>query len=199
MRLTPDEARVTDLVRRAFVSRPELREAGLELDAREHDRESVLYGPLTPFVTPLIQTGLFGPTLGSLRFSQDAMVIVGWNVGPGGLLDVPRVREASYRLQQQRIAIDAARASIQREVAEAKAKVVASEDSLVAARKGLEAASEYLRLSKDRLAKGVAIQLEVLDGERAFVRAQARQVEAIVDYNGAQWELLRATGGAYAP
>jgi len=195
MTLLPDELRVTNLIDKGFDDRPELREARSELEAREHMRESVLYGPLSPFVTPLIQTGAFGPTLGKMHFSQDAMVLVGWNVGPGGLLDVPRIREASYRMQRQQLEIDSLKAHIQREVAEAKAKVVAAEDSLSAARAEVDAASEYLRLSKDRLAKGVAIQLEVLDAERSFTRAQGRLVEAIVSYDEAEWELLRATGG----
>jgi outer membrane protein TolC len=199
MPLVPDDAQVTDLIRRAFEDRPELHEAHAELEAREHDRDGVLYGPLSPFVTPLIQTGLFGPTLGDLHFSQDAMVLVGWNIGPGGLFDVPRIREASFRMQQQHLEIDVIRARVQREVSEARARVVAAEDSLVAARKGVESAGEYLRLTKDRLAKGAAIQLEVLDGERVYARAQGRQVEAIVDYNDAQWELLRATGGVAPP
>jgi outer membrane protein TolC len=198
MTLLP-EARLTELIERAFDARPELHEAREELEARQHDREGVIYGPLSPFITPLIQTGLFGPSLGNLHFSQDAMVLVGWNVGPGGLLDIPRIRETSYRVQQQHVAIDSLRARVQREVSEAKARVVAAEDSLVAAHKGVDAAREYLRLTVDRLAKGVAIQLEVLDGERVFARAQGRLVEAIDDYDVAEWELLRATGGVRTP
>jgi outer membrane protein TolC len=197
--LFPTDLRVTELVQMGFDARPELREANSELEARGHDRESVLYGPLAPFVTPLIQTGAFGPTLGSLHFSQDAMVIVGWNIGPGGLLDITKIRGASYQMQRQHLTIDALRARVQREVSVAKARAVAAEEGLRAAREQVDSASEYLRLAKDRLAKGVAIQLEVLDAERTSARAEGREVEAIVDYNDAQWELLRATGGAHSP
>ena len=199
MVLFPPDENVIDLIEAGFDSRPELREARSELDARERDREAVLYGPLSPFVTPLIQTGAFGPSLGNMHFSQDAMVIVGWNIGPGGLLDIPRIRGSSYALQQQHLNIDVLKARIQREVTEAKAKLVAADQSLAAAKEEVEAANEYLRLAKDRFAKGATIQLEVLDAERASARAQGRQVEAIADYNDAQWELLRATGGTFEP
>jgi outer membrane protein TolC len=185
---------ITDLIAFGLDERPEVRDLRSEKEARLKAREGAIYGPLVPFVTPLIQTGYFGPTLGKLNFSQDAMVIVGWVVGPDGLLDIPRIRGASLGVQRAQLDMDELRARIQREVSEAKARAVAAEESLEAAHDGVIAAREYLRLARDRLAKGVTIQLEVLDAQSMFLRARAREVGAIVEYDGAQYDLLRALG-----
>ncbi len=185
---------VTDLIRSGLAERPEVKDLGSEKEARVEARDGAIYGPLVPFVTPLVQTGYFGPTLGKMSFSQDALVVVGWVVGPDGILDLPRIRGASLGVQRAQLDLDELAARIQREVSEAKARAVTAEESLEAAHDGVIAAREYLRLARDRLVKGVTIQLEVLDAQEMLTRALAREVGAIVGYDGAQYDLVRALG-----
>jgi outer membrane protein TolC len=151
------------------------------------------YTPWAPFGAAG-RTGFFGPSLGALTFSQDWPIYVGWQIGPGGILDVPAIRGRSLRIQGAKVGKDALRARIVREVAEARAETVAAQGRLDAARAGMRAASEGLRLTMDRFVKGVAIQLEVLDAEDAFVRARLALVESTADFDVAQYRLLRATG-----
>lgn len=181
-------------VDRALELRPELHAAEAEVLARERERDAVVWGPVAPFVVGFLQTGGFGATLGSLGFSQDAFVMVGWRFGIGGIFDVPRMQIANLDVQASHLAIDRARASIQLEVVSARAAVVTAEQRLTAAREGLRASRELLRLAKDRLEKGVAIELEVLDAQHTFTRSRAREIDAIADLDVARLALLRAVG-----
>jgi hypothetical protein len=155
------------------------------------------YGPDSPF-GDTGRAGLFGPSLGELAHSQDFMVYAGVRVGPGGIGDVPDYRRRALALAKQHVGIDRVGADIQREVSEAKAELVTANDRLAAAREEVIAAQEVLRLERDRFEKGAAIELEVMDAEDVFVRAQNREVEAIVAYDSAQYRLVRAVGASPA-
>ncbi len=151
------------------------------------------YTPWAPFGATG-RTGFFGPSLSALSFSQDWIVYAGWQFGPRGILDVPAVRGRSLAVQGAHVENESLRARIVREVSEARAETVAAQGRLDAARAGMVAASEALRLTKDRFDKGVAIELEVLDAEDVFVRARLALVESAADFDVAQYRLLRATG-----
>ena len=104
-------------------------------------------------------TGLFGPTLGSLRFSQDAMVIVGWNVGPGGLLDMredPGAPATACNASTSS-STHCARASSKR--SRSRRPGPWPPGGAQGRARGGRVRERVLRLSKDRFAKGVAIQL----------------------------------------
>jgi outer membrane protein TolC len=247
----PPDSDVVDLVGRARTKRPELAEGEAELEAREDERDSALYGPLVPFVAapvparaaypPLLptlaqgagiepsvtrasalpgfgqwgpggpwnygqfygpdspfgdtgRTGLFGPTLGSLNFSQDFMVYAGVRFGPGGVGDVSQYRARALAIQSERTSIEKVEVTVQREVSEAKSGLVTANERLDAAREQVVAAEEAARLERDRFEKGVAIQLDTIEADDALVRARSRELEAIVDYDVAQYRLLRAVG-----
>jgi outer membrane protein TolC len=156
------------------------------------------YGPDSPF-GDTGRTGLFGPTLGSLRFSQDFVVYTGIRFGPGGVGDIPEYRKRALALQAQHVQMDRVQVEIVREVAEAHAALVTAHGRLDAARMEVVAAEEAFRLERDRFEKGVAIQLDVIDAHDVLVTAQTRDLEAIVDYDVAQYQLLRAVGSPPPP
>jgi outer membrane protein TolC len=194
LRIFTGDEPIDALVERAFRDRPEIEGANEEVAAREHEREGTLYGPLFPFWANYLQTGLFGATNPSMRFSQDAFSIVGFHIGPGGLLDVPLIQLASRNVRGERLEIRRLRAAVQAEVAMAKAALVEARTRLAAARDEVAASRELLRLTRDRFEKGVAIELEVLDATSVDARAEGRLVEAVSDLDRAQYELLRALG-----
>jgi outer membrane protein TolC len=154
----------------------------------------LMYGPLLPFPGLFMQSGVFGPELDHMRYSHDVMLAVGLNVGPLGIGDLPRIQRSRLELQKGFVEDEALRAKIQRQVADAAAELAASRERLDAARDAVESATESARLSSDRLAKGVAIQLEVLEAQRALTRAREREVDARVAYDDAEYDLFRATG-----
>ncbi len=151
------------------------------------------YGPDSPF-GDTGRTGFFGPTLGSLSFSQDFMVYAGIRFGPGGIGDIPEYRKRGLAVEEQRARADRLNARVHYEAARAAAHVVAARDRLEAAKTGLEASQEAFRLERDRFEKGIAIQLDVLDARAVLVNAESSEVEAIVDYDDAQYELLTTIG-----
>src|SRR5581483_6241824 len=126
--------------------------------------------------------------------SHDLAGLVGWSFGPRGIGDVPRIRAARLSEQRARLDEEALGARIQREVSVAVSDLKSARSRLAAAREEVTQATESARLSRDRLEKGVAIELEVLEAERALTRALTREVEALVADDEAQLRLRRALG-----
>jgi outer membrane protein TolC len=153
------------------------------------------YGPDSPF-GDTGRTGFFGPTLGALAFSQDFMVYTGVHLGPGGIGDIPEYQRTALALQEGHIHLDRIQRDIQREVSEIQADLVSAHDRLEAAREGVTAGRESFRLERDSFEKGAAIQLDVFDAQEVLVAAENHELEAIVDYDAAQYRLLRALGAS---
>jgi outer membrane protein TolC len=151
------------------------------------------YGPDSPF-GDTSRSGFFGPTLGSLNFSQDLVIYAGVRFGPGGIGDVPAYRRRALALQEQAIEIDRVGIDVQREISLAHAALVTAHARLESAREEVIAAEEADRLERDRFEKGASIQLDAIDADDMLVRAQSRELEAIVSYDMAQYRLLRAVG-----
>ena len=63
-----------------------------------------------------------------------------------------------------------------------------------ATRGSLAAATETLRLTRDRKQLGVGVVLEDIQAQQELVRARTDFINAIADYNKAQYELSRASG-----
>jgi outer membrane protein TolC len=143
------------------------------------------------------QTG-FGGGLGSevsnfdKRFDYDAMAF--WelrNFGAG---------EAARR-DETRAVYDRARArqvqlldQVAREVVEAHAQVSARKSQIATAQSGIEAATSSYTRNLDRIKQGQGLPIEVLQSIQALDDARREYLRAVVDYNAAQFSLLRALG-----
>ena len=185
---------LTELLDKAEVARPEIREAQSLIDASEHDLEGTKWGPLFPEIDAGASRGYLGPVLNRADDSTDYVAGVGWKIGPGGLFDLPAINAAAARLRQTRLRLEGLRVEIARQVVEARARAFAADQAVVSARKGVTAAREALRLSTEKFVKGAGILLEVLDAQSALTLAQTSEVEAIVHSDQAQYRLLHAIG-----
>ena len=72
--------------------------------------------------------------------------------------------------------------------------VQASEQLLNVSEKRVKAATEALRLAKLRLENGVGINTELLNVQKQYSGSLASKVNAIIEYNNAQAELLHRLG-----
>jgi outer membrane protein TolC len=182
----------------ALQTRPELLQAQAQLEAARANAKGVRIGPLIPS----IGTQLFVGQLGGGRdgagsntgSSRDAYFGIQWRLGPGGLFDFSRTKLASSRVVSAEISQLRQVDAVRRQWAEAQARIVGASEQMTASRSAVAAASETLRLTRERKQLGVGIVLEDLQAQQELVRARVEYLGAIADYNKAQYELRRAGG-----
>ena len=186
------------LVFQALATRPEIKEAEAQVRSAEQTKKAAVYGPLVPTVVGQVFLGSLGggkengPTTSG--GSRDTLAAVGWRIGPGGLLDVGRVRATRARLGEAQWNAEKLKDSIARQVVEASVRVQSQQDQLEAAREGLGAAEQALELSRGRKEFEVGVVLENILAEQDQTRARQDYARALGEYNKARYALSRALG-----
>ncbi|MBM3881991.1 MAG: TolC family protein [Verrucomicrobia bacterium] len=186
------------LIQQTLAARPEvLQSLALAASAREA-RKGAVYGPLIPTVgASAFFGGLGGGPAGVPdRFGeqQDYSVGLSWRIGPGGLFDAGRRRAAEARWKLAAIDAERVRDAVRRQVVEAFTRWQSQADQLVTARRALVAAGEGLRLARERKEFAVGMVLENIQAEQDLTRARLDYLEAVAEFDKAQYALLGATG-----
>jgi outer membrane protein TolC len=188
LNLVSTNAALETLVTQALTARPELSQSRALAEAAHKARDGAKYGPLIPNLGVLAFLGGLGGSHdgGSDTFgdSQDYQFTLGWRVGPGGLFDRGRIRAGEARLNVARLAGDKVVDEVIRDVVESQAR--------------LRSQAETLRLTSERREFAVGAVLERVQAEQDLTRARLDHVNAIAEFDKAQFEALRAVGGALA-
>jgi outer membrane protein TolC len=188
----------TTLVQQALEGRAELRQSQAQLQAARTENKGALYGPLFPSLGVQAFVGEFGGgpdrAGGNFAGSRDYYLGLNWRFGPGGLFDFGRGRATRSKVRSAELSLEKATDTVKREVVEAQAKVAASMQVLTASSNSLAAATETLRLTRDRKQLGVGIVLEDIQAQQELLRAREDYLNAITDHNKAQYQLSEALG-----
>jgi outer membrane protein TolC len=191
---------VATLISRALAARPEIDEASVRLQIAQTNRRGATYAPLIPTLGAQASMGGLGggPAGSSLTrdygTSADFSLGLSWRVGPGGLFDQNRQRQAASREKQVELELEKIRDAIRRQVVEQHARLRSLASQIDLAKKALEAADQTARLSRQRRETGVSTVLEDLEAEEELARARREYLATIADYNQAQYALRFATG-----
>ncbi|OGI07077.1 MAG: hypothetical protein A3I68_08835 [Candidatus Melainabacteria bacterium RIFCSPLOWO2_02_FULL_35_15] len=131
----------------------------------------------------------------SLMASRFIGIQVGWNLAEGlGLTTLSKINQARNQAKLYSVNIVKINQQIEQEVRLAYLKAQTTEKLLEVAVKRINAAGEALRLAKLRLQNGVGINTELLGAQKQHSESLGSQVNAIVDYNNAQADLLHSLG-----
>ena len=131
----------------------------------------------------------------SLMASRFIGVQVGWNIGEGlGLTTLSKINQARNQAKLYSTNIVKINQQIEQEVRSAYLKAQTTEKLLEVAKKRVNAATEALHLAKLRLENGVGINTELLGAQKQYSGSLGSQVNAIVDYNNSQADLLHSLG-----
>ncbi|MBL9199356.1 MAG: TolC family protein [Opitutaceae bacterium] len=188
------------LISRALAVRPELDEASARLDAARALRRGATTGPLLPTIGAQASLGgLGGGVSGStwtrdFGYSGDYSLGVSWRVGPGGLFDKNREREAAARERQVEFEQEKIRDLIRRQVVEQHTRLASLAAQIELARKTLEASDLTATFSRQRRETGVGAAFEDLQAEDDLARARRDYLVTIADYNLAQYALKFVVG-----
>jgi outer membrane protein TolC len=202
LNLVSTNAALETLVTQAFAARPELSQSRAVAEAARKAKDGAKFGPLIPNLGALVFLGGLGGShngvSGEFGESEDYQFTLGWRVGPGGLFDRGRVRAGEARLNSARLASDKVVDEVIREVVESQARLRSQADQLGVARHAVDVAAETLRLTSERREFAVGAVLERVQAEQDLTRARLDHVNAIAEFDKAQFEAMRAVGGPIA-
>jgi outer membrane protein TolC len=178
--------------------RPELSEQKhLVCEAVERlNREK--YAPLIPSVLLGMSYGGMGGGLGNsiINSSQrwDADAVAYWEIRNLGFGDRAARGETASVARQAQMREVALLDRVAREVVEAHTQVIQRKQRLALSQKGIAAAQRSYELNLQRIENAQGLPIEVLQAIQALANAHRAYLNAVVDYNIAQFELSRATG-----
>jgi outer membrane protein TolC len=191
-------ASLDSLVAQAVSTRPELAQNRFLVGAAKDAKNGAKFGPLIPSLGAQIFVGGLGggneTAHRGLGESEDYAFTLGWRFGPGGLFDRGRIRAADARLKIADLNSRKLLDDITRQVTEGFSRWQSLSDQIAAARRAVQAAEETLRLTAQRKEFAVGAVLENIQSEQELTRTRLDYLNAIAEYNKAQYALRKAIG-----
>ena len=156
------------------------------------------YAPLIPSVLLGMSYGGMGGGLGNniVNSNQrwDADAVAYWELRNLGFGDQAARGETASAARQAQMRELAVLDRVAREVVEAHTQVIQRKQRLEIAKNGIISAERSYDLNQQRIANAQGLPIEVLQSIQALANAQSAYLNAVIDYNIAQFELSRATG-----
>ena len=212
--IVPNRIPLTELVAIALLDRPELKARRAAIQAAMLELRSAKVLPFSPQVMVGLSEGVFGggsdlvasstppaaglppnqPSFGDFKDRTDIDAIMYWslrNMGLGNkaLIDIARARTAITDFEEQ-----ATLDQVRREVAEAFVRTHVRFAEIDARAKGVRSGTSALAEDLIRVQGREGLPIEVLDSLRHLATERRDYLDAIVDYNKAQFELYVALG-----
>ena len=196
--LVDADASLDSLIAQAFGARPELKQSRAIRQASQSAKQGAVYGPLIPSLGAQVFAGGLGGSkdgiAGTFGESEDYQFTLGWRIGPGGLLDKGRINATEARLAIAELNEKKLIDQVTRQVIEALTRVQSQADQMGTARRAIQAADETLRLTRERKQFGVGVVLEAIQAEQDLTRARLDYLNAVAEFNKAQFGLSKAIG-----
>src|SRR5881398_1780589 len=139
--IVSEKETVGDLISQALAARPETRQNAALINAAEHAKNGVIYGPLIPTVGGQaffggLGGGMNGET-GHFGESEDYVALLNWRIGPGGLLDFGNIHAHQARLHGAALVADKVADQVANEVVTSQARIQSLEDQIAMAKQSL--------------------------------------------------------------
>jgi outer membrane protein TolC len=197
--LVPTNSAMNALVEQALRSRPELRRSEAYLAATRATKNGAVYGPLIPSLgAQVFGGGLGGGPDGApdnFGAEEDYTLGISWRIGPGGLFDAGRVNASKARLATAELTEAKIKDAIVSDVVASVVRMNSAAAQIQLAENHLNTAAETSRLVRERKEYGVGIVLEDILAQQALTQARTAYINALADYNKAQYALNKAIGG----
>lgn len=201
--LAPAQDSADNLIAQALSARPELAEARhlvCEAIAR-WKRER--YAPFVPSILLGVSDGGMSAgkntdyAAGQNRLDMDAIAY--WEMRNFGFGDQAAQRDARSAVEQTRWRQVEVMDRVAREVTEANVQVRARRDQIKIAEDGVKVAVHSYQLNIDRIEQAKGLPIEALQSLQALDQARREYLRSVIDYNTAQFSLLRALGWPDGP
>ena len=199
--IVPPPVPVCELIAMALLRRPELGERRAVIRQAFLALQGSKILPFSPTVLVGFSAGGFGggsnlvqPVFGGFGGRTDLDAVAYWSIRNLGVGNAALINQANARLQTTRFQEIAVMDRIRAEVAEAYAKSHARFAQIASQERAVRSATDGFNEDLTRARGAVGLPIEVLDSLRLLAQARGAYLDAIVDYNRAQFELYVAMG-----
>jgi outer membrane protein TolC len=212
--LVADATPLPELLAIALVQRPELAERQAAIRAAMLELDAAKCLPFSPNVLLGYSAGSFGggsnlaaagipqtngtvlrqDRFGNFAGRQDADAVVFWSLRNLGVGNVALVRLANSNLRTNELRQLEVLDRIGAEVASAHARSQARWAQIATTERAVQTSAAALPRELERTRQGQGLPIETMDITRLVARSRFAYVDAIVDYNRAQFELYVALG-----
>lgn len=196
--LVPDQMPLPDLIGTALASRPEVNQANAAIDETFLRRRQEQLRPWIPHLYAGFSGGGFGGGMGSSvrGFSDrtDFDVAAVWEWENFGFGNTARQRQQASVHRQARINANQVRDLVATEVSRSYHRVRLRRDQIETAQSQVAAALQSLQLNLDGIRGRALRPIEAQQAVTAVASARGEYLDSVVDFNSAQFELLRALG-----
>lgn len=192
------EASEAALIATGLTARPELRESQALVAAACEAYQREKYAPFVPSVLLGFSTSSFGGGLGSQaenfagRYDIDAMMV--WQMRNLGLGEQAARRERRAQVQQATFTKLRVMDAVAQQVAEAHAQIGLRRQQVELSSEAIRRARDSYRRNVDRIRDGEGLPIEVLQSIQALETAERTYLQAVANYNRAQFQLQWALG-----
>lgn len=190
------------LIATGLGNRPELKEARALVAAACEQYKRQQYAPFVPSVLLGFSTGGFGGGFGNNvknvdnRYDLDALAV--WQVRNFGLGEKYARREATTQIQQAKFEQLRVMDQVAFDITEAHTQVQRRRQRIAMAEQAIQTAEESYARNLERIRDGHGLPIEVLQAVRALEDARRGYLNAVIDFNRAQFKLQWALGWTVA-
>lgn len=185
---------MSQLLSRAVAENPALKTGNEELKAMDYDYKMVR-SDLIPSITVQASTRANGTELSELQRSTSSGISVSANLLQNMGLQIPlQMREKKQLIEQKRLAQQAVIRDIQSKVTVAFLNSENYEGAIAAARQAVDSAQDSYELAVGRFKAGYGVNLDVLNAQANLATARSSLVQAVLNYNQSQIQLVQALG-----
>jgi outer membrane protein TolC len=212
--IIPDPIPLRELLTIALTQRPELRERQAAIRAALLELDAARVLPFSPNVILGYSAGTFGGgsnlvangilqadgsvlqqnRFGNFGSRQDVDTIVYWSLKNLGLGNLALIRLADTNVRSQRLHEVEVLDRVGAEVAAAHAKTHARFAQIATDERAVQASERAFQQDLIRAKNNLGLPIEVLNSLRLLARSRYAYLDAIIDYNRAQFELYVALG-----
>lgn len=196
--LVPPDYNKGTLISTGLSNRPELKEAQNLVSAACDEYKRQKYAPFIPSVLLGFSSDGFGGGLGNdasnfgSRYDVDAMML--WQVRNLGFGERAARREMMSRVEQTKYEKVRLLDQVSAEISEAHAQVIHRRRRIDITREAILSAQNSYDRNLNRIRDGQGLPIEALQSLRALEESRRAYLNAVVDYNRAQFQLQWALG-----
>lgn len=192
----------------AYLDRSEIKANVSKLNALEVERKKYT---MTALLIPELNINTYGAYFGRItgrivpvradQFTNDQLeptaalnVSLLWKIPLGALTSQGDKKSIDSRIRLNKIKADQLKTQINQEIANAKSDLRLGREQIQTAKEAIDLTTEALNQSIERQKSGTAKPFEVFQAQQFFLQAQLDYLEAVGNYNKAQYALKVAKG-----
>ncbi|EKE03737.1 MAG: Outer membrane efflux protein [uncultured bacterium] len=185
---------INEVTQIALKNKPELDIAELNI-AATRARKNSLYSIYLPTVSVRSTVNWTGNEIDDLNQNQSIALLVSWIGGENlGLAGLTSIKALNAQVEEAKLRLTDTTRNLEQSIVNSFYDIITAKELIEAARVEVISAQESLRLAVIRLEEGVGIYTDVISAQLTETQARIRYLNAIINYNTSQAQLLYDMG-----